>query len=892
MMVRFSQRAGQALGTAWVASRSFETGYIGTEHLLLGIIAEGSGSCCDLLSQAGVDEDLVRKNLILLNRKEPVDVPESEIVKMDGNQIINQMTPRTRRVLNLAAREAAATGPAAFIEPEHLLLAILRDGDSVAVRILNHAGVNIRALYRELSNAIVQGDATVAQEGKRASSPVGDPVLSKSASVQETLNHKTNTPNLDKFSRDMTAMARENRFDPIIGRHEEILRVEQILCRRTKNNPVLIGEPGVGKTAIIEGLAQKITSNRVPSILQGKRLLSLDLSGMVAGSKYRGEFEDRLKKGLDEAIKEGNIVLFIDELHTIVGAGASEGALDAANILKPMLARGEVQVIGATTIDEYRKHIEKDAALERRFMPVMVDEPTPEDTVDILMGLRSKYEEHHRVQITDDAIQEAVKLSSRYISDRFLPDKAIDLIDEAASRLRLNQTADSKELHDLQAELEKVRTEKENAVSDEAFERAAELKSREDALEKQIEADQNDSDDKDREEWPPLTADMIADIVSSWTNIPVNTLTEDDHERLRNLEDELKKRVLGQDEAVTAVAKAIRRGRLGLKDPNRPMGSFIFLGTTGVGKTELAKALAETMFGYENALIRVDMSEYMEKFDVSKLIGSPPGYVGYDEGGQLTEKVRRQPYSVILFDEVEKAHPDVLNALLQIMEDGRLTDGQGRTVNFTNTIVIMTSNIGARLLTTSQGRRIGFGSADPKPGEEEYDSTMYGGKTYEEAKQLVMDELRRTFAPEFINRVDGIIFFHMLNPDTMRKIVDIMLNKLIARIADLGIMTNVTDEAKDFLATRGYKPEFGARPLRRLIQSEVEDRFSEALLDCIIEKGDTAVVDLDVEADHLVVRCKAKDPTVPAPLDETSNACADVLEKRSSGAEDQDTEPA
>ncbi len=887
MMVRFSQRAGQALGTAWVTSRSFQTGYIGTEHLLLGIAAEGSGLCCDLLSQAGIDEDLIRKNLILLNRKEPVDVSETEIAKLDGNQIINQMTPRTRRVLNLAAREAAAAGPAAVIEPEHLLLGILRDGDSVAVRILNQAGVNIRALYRELSNALAQGGAIESQDERSvSSSSVNERSSGNKSSEREALNHKTNTPNLDKFSRDMTAMAQENRFDPVIGRHEEILRVEQILCRRTKNNPVLIGEPGVGKTAIIEGLAQKITSNRVPSILQGKRLLSLDLSGMVAGSKYRGEFEDRLKKGLDEAIKAGNIVLFIDELHTIVGAGASEGALDAANILKPMLARGEVQVIGATTIDEYRKHIEKDAALERRFMPVMVDEPMPEDTVEILLGLRSKYEEHHRVKISEDAIQEAVKLSSRYISDRFLPDKAIDLIDEAASRLRLNRAADSKELYELQSELEKVRAEKEDAVDKEAFERAAELKTREDAIEKKIEAGQNVSEEKDRDTWPPLTADMIADIVSSWTNIPVNTLTEDDHERLRNLEDELKKRVLGQDEAVTAVAKAIRRGRLGLKDPNRPMGSFIFLGTTGVGKTELAKALAEAMFGYENALIRVDMSEYMEKFDVSKLIGSPPGYVGYDEGGQLTEKVRRQPYSVVLFDEVEKAHPDVLNALLQIMEDGRLTDGQGRTVDFTNTIIIMTSNIGARLLTTSQGRRIGFGTADQNAGEEEDTATMYGGKSYEEAKQLVMDELRRTFAPEFINRVDGIIFFHMLSPETMRKIVDIMLNNLIARIADLGIMTDVTDEAKDFLATRGYKPEFGARPLRRLIQSEVEDRFSEALLEGVIEKGDTAVVDLDVEADHLIVLRKETDSVPSGSFEKTLDAGSETQEKISSPGED------
>jgi ATP-dependent Clp protease ATP-binding subunit ClpC len=553
-------------------------------------------------------------------------------------------------------------------------------------------------------------------------------------------------------------------------------------------------------------------------------------------------------------VEAGNIILFIDELHTIIGAGASEGAMDASNILKPMLARGEVQVIGATTLDEYRKHIEKDAALERRFQPVMVSEPGEEDTVEILYGLRPHYECHHRVRISDEAVEAAVQLSTRYITDRFLPDKAIDLIDEAASRLRINLEGGSDEIRQLREKLDAVIEEKEKAVKDEEFERAADLKVQEDELTERLKELHDCSLDTSREDWPVLTADMIADIVSSWTSIPVRSLTEDDSERLRRLEDELKKRVLGQDEAVTAVAKAIRRGRLGLKDPFRPTGSFIFLGTTGVGKTELAKALAETMFGNENALVRIDMSEYMEKFDVSKLIGAPPGYVGYDEGGQLTEKVRRRPYSVVLFDEIEKAHPDVLNAMLQILEDGRLTDGQGRTVDFKNTILIMTSNIGARLLVGPEGRRIGFAfEHEDQEDADHKEEEIYGGKTYQEARDLVMEELHRAFSPEFINRVDEIIFFRMLDRPTMRKIVDIMINRLSARIADIGLMTDVTGRAKDWLAEKGYEPQYGARPLRRLIQTEVEDRFSEALLDGTVSKGDTAEIDLDTGLGHLVV---------------------------------------
>ncbi len=857
MMIRFSRRAGEVLGSAWVTARSFETAYIGTEHLLAGIVGEREGFASDLLAQEGVDVPAVNRHLIELNHKQPVEVPTGEAEQIDGTRIIGMMTPRTRLVINLAAREAEGRSQSGVIEPEQLLAGILREGDSVAVRILEEAGIKPRELYARLLYTIQTGNKVMPVESNREQTPSARPVVS---------GEKTATPNLDKFSRDLTDMAAENRFDPIIGREEEIRRIEQILCRRTKNNPVLIGEPGVGKTAIAEGFAQKIVADNVPDLLRGKRLISLDLSGMLAGSKYRGEFEERLKKGIDEAVEAGNIILFIDELHTIIGAGASEGAMDASNILKPMLGRGEVQVIGATTLDEYRKHIEKDAALERRFQPVTVNEPQEEDTIEILFGLRSRYECHHRVRISDQAIEAAVKLSTRYISDRFLPDKAIDLIDEASSRLRINRESGSDELRKLRDTLNTVIADKDKAVNDEEFEKAADLKATEDELETLIAEYSACGEQSNREQWPVLTGDMIADIVSSWTSIPVRSLTEDDSERLRRLEDELRKRVLGQDEAVTAVAKAIRRGRLGLKDPKRPTGSFIFLGTTGVGKTELAKALAETMFGNENALVRIDMSEYMEKFDVSKLIGSPPGYVGYDEGGQLTEKVRRQPYSVVLFDEIEKAHPDVLNAMLQILEDGRLTDGQGRTVDFKNTIIIMTSNIGARLLVNPEG----------SPSDIENQQTdrvegpaIYGGKTYAEARELVMRELHHTFSPEFVNRVDEIIFFRMLDRETMREIVDIMLNRLSARIADIGLMTDVTGRAKDWLANRGYEPQYGARPLRRLIQTEVEDRIAEALLDNIITKDDTAEIDLDPQATRIEIRKKAAgleitDETFPA----------------------------
>lgn len=851
MMMRFSDRSSGVMGVAYQVALSHGLNYIGTEHLLAGILSEGDGAAFTLLSGAGLDLDKVRAAIAQMNSQQPDDAKINE--PAEAEKIMGMLTPRTRRVVELAAYEARMR-QLEVIEPEHLLLGIIREGDSVALRIMRAAGMDPRRLYNELAGSASQPDEAGQADDDQ------DPEI---AEINRTLNArdgqtgksgqtaKSGTPSLDKFGRDLTTLARENRFDPIIGREDEINRVMQILCRRTKNNPCLIGEPGVGKTAIAEGLAQKLASDDVPDPLRGKRLVSLDMAGMLAGSKYRGEFEERLKKGLDEAVKTGQIILFIDELHTIIGAGAAEGAMDAANIIKPLMTRGDLQIIGATTLEEYRKHIEKDAALERRFQPVVVGEPSPEETVLILKGLRPKYEEHHAVTITDDAVETAVNLSTRYITDRFLPDKAIDLIDEAASKLRLARTGEPADLREIQQQLTELAAQKKKAADEERFEEAAALRRREQELTESY--DQKKAEWQKNDEQKTLTGDAIADIVASWTGIPVRKLTESDHERLRRLEDEIQKRVIGQNEAVQSVARAIRRGRLGLKDPKRPTGSFIFLGTTGVGKTELARALAEVMFGDENAMIRIDMSEYMEKFDVSKLIGSPPGYVGYEEGGQLTEKVRRRPYAVVLFDEIEKAHPDVFNALLQILEDGRLTDGQGRTVNFRNTIIIMTSNIGARLLTTSAGRRIGFaGSSSTK--QEQEDDNLYGGKSYAEARRMVMDELKKTFNPEFINRVDEIVFFRMLNRQAILRIVDIMLTSLYKRVSDLGLTLEVSQSAKEWLAEKGYDPVYGARPLRRLIQSQVEDRFSEAMLDGTINTG--VIAWLDVSEDKLAVSRK------------------------------------
>jgi ATP-dependent Clp protease ATP-binding subunit ClpC len=866
MMMRFSERMGTVLGTAYQLAMAYKLNYIGTEHLLAGLLAEGRGAAHEALTAGGLAAEVVQEALTQLTGREP---EEYELKgEIDGDRIMNMFTPRTRRVVDLAAM-AARKQPGAspnVIEPEHLLLGILTEGESVAMRILRAAHVDTRQLASQLGESLQAMKTETGSDAgiePSAGEPSGsDPEIDQinaalreaespdSGSESVKSKKKSSTPTLDKFSRDLTEMARSGKFDPIIGRQEEMDRVMQILCRRNKNNPCLIGEPGVGKSAIAEGLAQRIIAGEVPEPLQGKRLVSLDMAGMLAGSKYRGEFEERLKKGLDEAISSERIILFIDELHNIIGAGGAEGAMDAANILKPMLARGELQVIGATTIDEYRKHIEKDKALERRFQPVTVGEPTPEEALLILKGLREKYESHHNVRITDDALDAAVTLSTRYIQDRFLPDKAIDLIDEAASKLRLSRTTQPEHLKELEAKLAGLAEQKKVAAEREAFEEAAALRNEELALQAEIERQKASFEHEEREIHRVLHADLIADVVSAWTKIPVRKLTEDDNERLKNLEAEIGRRVIGQDAAVHAVAKAIRRGRLGLKDPKRPTGSFIFLGTTGVGKTELARALAEVMFGDENAMIRIDMSEYMEKFDVSKLIGSPPGYVGYEEGGQLTEKVRRRPYAVILFDEIEKAHPDVFNTLLQILEDGRLTDGQGRTINFRNTIIIMTSNIGARLLTSSGGRRIGFEVGEKNEDDKE-NGHLYGGKTYTEARQMVMDELKKTFNPEFINRVDEIIFFHMLTKADMLKIVDIMLKGLSKRVAEVGLGLEVTDAAKQLLAQKGYDPMYGARPLRRLIQSLVEDKFSEAMLDGVVQAGHEAVVDVD--GDEIVI---------------------------------------
>ena len=661
-------------------------------------------------------------------------------------------------------------------------------------------------------------------------------------STGEPKNSSTysNTPTLNQFGRDLTEMAREDKFDPIIGRDKEIERVVQILSRRTKNNPCLIGEPGVGKTAIAEGLAQKIIEGNIPETLKGKRVVTLDLSSMVAGAKYRGEFEERLKKALEEIRKAGNVILFIDEMHTIIGAGAAEGAIDASNILKPSLARGEIQVIGATTITEYRKHVEKDAALERRFQPITVGEPSKEETVDILKGIRDKYEAHHRVKITDGALEAAVKLSDRYITDRYLPDKAIDLIDEAGSRVRLKSFTAPPDMKSLEERVEKLSKEKEDAIRSQEFEKAAGIRDQEMQLKNELERVKNEWMQKNQTRTDIVTEEEVGDIVASWTGIPVKRLAEEESERLMKMEDVLHERVIGQEEAVKAVSRAIRRGRVGLKDPKRPTGSFIFLGPTGVGKTELSKALAEALFGNENAMIRIDMSEYMEKFAVSRLVGSPPGYVGYEEGGQLTEKVRRKPYSVLLFDEIEKAHPDVFNILLQILEDGRLTDSQGRVVDFRNTVIIMTSNVGGRMIT--EPKRLGFVINDDK------------ARNYEDMKSNVMGELKKTFRPEFLNRVDEVIVFHPLDEEHIKSIVGVMTDVLAKRLKQNDITIVVTDEAKAFLAKKGFDPLYGARPLRRSIQSMIEDKLAEQMLEGRIKSGDEVLIELDEDKMKFTVK--------------------------------------
>lgn len=808
MIDRFTARAREAITLAVAAAEDLNHSYVGTEHLLIGLIQEGSGVAAKVLETHGIQEEKV------------VDLVSQLISpnQMVGLAEESGYTPSAKRVLENSYREAVRF-KAPLIGTEHILIAILRESDCVATRLLNTVGTNIQKLYIDILAAM----------GEDA--PVNKEELSSNRGGKNK-----NTPTLDSYSRDLTAMAKEGKLDPVIGRENEMQRVIQILSRRTKNNPCLIGEPGVGKTAVVEGLAQLIISGNVPETIANKRVMTLDLSGMVAGSKYRGEFEERIKKVLAEVMEDGEVLLFIDEIHTIIGAGGAEGAIDASNILKPSLARGELQLIGATTVEEYRKYIEKDSALERRFQPVMVEEPSEDETFQILTGLKGRYENHHKVTIVTEALQAAVKLSARYINDRFLPDKAIDLLDEAASKVRLTAFVEPEEIKEIEKDIEALEKQKEDAIRAEAYEKAGDIKKKQEKKREKIE--------KIRAKWQKektsrkmiVGENEIADVVSGWTKIPVRKLEEEESERLKKLESILHQRVVGQEEAVSAVSKAIRRGRVGLKDPKRPIGSFLFLGPTGVGKTELCKTLAEAMFGTENALIRVDMSEYMEKHSVSKMIGSPPGYVGYDEGGQLSEKVRRNPYSVILFDEIEKAHPDVFNILLQVLDDGHITDAQGRKIDFKNTILIMTSNAGAENIITP--KRLGFGVA------------VNADENYRFMKERVMEEVKRLFKPEFLNRIDEIIVFHPLTKEHMKDIVEIMLHTIIKRAKQqMNIDLSVSEGAKEFLIEKGYDEKYGARPLRRTIQSQMEDKLAEAILDGQVKNGD--LVHVDKEEDTL-----------------------------------------
>lgn len=804
MTYKFTNRANKAIELANDIALDLGHSYIGTEHILYGLAKEENGVASKVLENQNVTaEDILNKIEELIGRDEPIEN-------------IVDFTPRTKRVVEVAFIEARKLGYN-YIGTEHLLIGILREGDCVATKILLDLNVNIPKLYNEIVKVINEGEDYNSDNEDYSNSNNGR----QNRRIRGSYN---STPTLNQFGEDLTKKAEEGKLDPIIGRKQEIERVIEILSRRTKNNPCLIGEPGVGKTAAVEGLAQKIVSGDVPEILKNKRVVTLDISGMVAGAKYRGDFEERIKKALNEVKKAGDIILFIDEIHTIVGAGAAEGAIDAANILKPLLARGEIQLVGATTLNEYRKFIEKDAALERRFSPVTVNEPSEKDTVQILKGIRDKYEAHHNVKITDEAIEAAVKLSVRYVNDRFLPDKAIDLIDEASSKARLRSYTEPESLKELQEKIEKMKNEKEDAVINQKFEKAAELRDKEKSLKEQFEKEQTKWNNKKTKDIVTITEENIAEVISSWTGIPAKKITEDENEKLKNLEVELHKRVIGQNEAVEAVSKAIRRGRVGLKDPKRPIGSFLFLGPTGVGKTELAKALAEALFGNENSMIRVDMSEFMEPHSVAKLIGAPPGYVGYDEGGQLTEKIRRRPYSVILFDEVEKAHPDVMNMLLQILEDGRLTDAQGRTVNFKNTVIIMTSNVGAKLITDKNKLGFAGGNAEENKNQE-----------YETIKKEVMGELKKQFRPELINRIDDIIVFHKLENEDIKKIIDIMLVQVQNRLSTQNIKIDIDQSVKDLIAKKGVDTNYGARPLRRAIQNMLEDKIAEAILDGVIK---------------------------------------------------------
>ena len=817
MQYKFTNRAEKALQIANQTATGLGHSYIGTEHLLYGLTQEGSGVASKVLELQNVTPDKILEEI-----EELIGIINEDI---EINETLG-FTPRTKKVIENAFKEAKKIG-SEYIGTEQLLVGIMQESDSVAVRILLDLDVSPQKIYNEIAKIINEEDF--------AQSDVLD---------SKYIGSYSSTPTLNQYGADLTKQAREGKLDPVIGRKDEIERVIQILSRRTKNNPCLIGEPGVGKTAVIEGLAEKIVLNDVPELLKDKRVVTLDITSMIAGAKYRGDFEERIKKCLNEVKKVGDVILFIDEIHTIVGAGAAEGAVDAANILKPLLARGEIQLIGATTISEYRKYIEKDSALERRFSPVTVQEPTSEDTIKILQGIRDKYEAHHNVKITDEAINSAVNLSVRYINDRFLPDKAIDLIDEAASKLKMKTFTRPEKLKEQEEKIAQIEKEKEDAILMQNFEKAASLRDEEIALREKLEKDNKRWENKTSRNVVILNEEDIAEVISSWTNIPVKKLTQDENDKLKSLEEILHKRVVGQNEAVEAVAKAIRRGRVGLKDPKRPIGSFLFLGPTGVGKTELSKALAECLFGNEDSMIRIDMSEFMEPHSVSKLIGSPPGYVGFDEGGQLTEKIRQKPYSVLLFDEVEKAHPDVMNLMLQILEDGRLTDSQGRTVNFKNTVVIMTSNIGAKMITDRKMLGFSIGSSDSKAEE---------NKQYESTKKDVMDELKKEFKPEFINRIDEIIVFHKLDQDDIMKIIEIMLGQVEKRLKANNLNVEIDESVKKLVFEKGFDKNYGARPLRRAIQTYVEDEISEAILDGKVAENKKSVVKVD-ENNMLVVK--------------------------------------
>ncbi|SHK21230.1 ATP-dependent Clp protease ATP-binding subunit ClpC [Tepidibacter formicigenes DSM 15518] len=800
MFDKFTERAKKTLDFAATEASSMGHNLVGSEHILLGLLANENSIAGKVLNKLGVSSKVVKDKIIQIQGS-----------SNQGIQVLG-FSPRTKRIFELSVVEAKRLGHN-YVGTEHILLGLIREGEGIGARILLELGVESNAVVKEVVNLL------------------GNINMSKNESINNKSNKK-NTPTLNKFGRDLTSQYEEQKLDPVIGRENEIQRIIQILSRRTKNNPVLIGDPGVGKTAIIEGLAGKIVSGDVPEILKDKRVVSLDLGSILAGAKYRGEFEERIKKIMEELTREKDVILFIDELHTIVGAGGAEGAIDASNILKPALARGEIQVIGATTIDEYRKYIEKDSALERRFQPVMVEEPTIEDTIKILEGLRDRYEAHHKVKISDEAIKASVNLSHRYITDRFLPDKAIDLIDEAGSKVRLKNHIPPKDIKELELKLESLSKEKEEAIRNQDFEKAAKIRDEEKEVKEKLE--------KTKESWKKdsskasnvVDEEDIANIVSSWTGIPVTKLVQEESEKLLNLEEILHNRVIGQEEAVRAIAKSIRRARVGLKDPKRPIGSFIFLGPTGVGKTELSKALAEVMFGDEDSIIRIDMSEYMEKHAVSRLIGSPPGYVGHEEGGQLTEKVRRKPYSVVLFDEIEKAHPEVFNVLLQILDDGRVTDSKGRTVDFKNTVIIMTSNVGAH--TISKQKILGFTASVDK---EEIQKSEY-----EKMKENVMRELRQKFRPEFLNRIDDIIVFHSLNQEHIDEIVKLMIKGLEERLREMNIKISLTDEASKLISKEGFDPEYGARPLKRAIQRLLEDNISEEMLKGNIKEGNNIII--------------------------------------------------